>query len=162
MEATLGDLFRWLPVSELRAQLFLKVRRHNGPTYLPPPAASRFRERAKHPAEILEHPGSAGFPEIRSRTCGPIYRQFRRVGPLPPPRLSKGMIAAQTRTRKETGIRPSSLRNRSMSASGGDLNRSTQHLLILPDEEVCAWMHGPGSRRSRRLSSGSAGRAVNV
>ena len=46
--------------------------------------------------------------------------------------------------------------------SGGDLNRSTQHLLILPDEEVCAWMHGPGSRRSRRLSSGSAGRAVNV
>src|SRR5262245_32598853 len=33
---------------------------------------------------------------------------------------------------------------------GGDLNRSTQHLLILPDEEVCAWMHGPGSRRSRR------------
>src|SRR5262245_65364993 len=41
-----------------------------------------------------------------------------------------------------------------MSALGGDLNRSTQHLLILPDEEVCAWMHGPGSRRSRRLSSG--------
>src|SRR5262245_28476628 len=43
-----------------------------------------------------------------------------------------------------------------------DLNRSTQHLLILPDEEVCAWMHGPGSRRNRRLSCGSAGRAVNV
>src|SRR5262245_8483390 len=44
----------------------------------------------------------------------------------------------------------------------GDLNRSTQHLLILPDEEVCAWMHGAGSRRNRRLSCGSAGRAVNV
>jgi hypothetical protein len=29
-----------------------------------------------------------------------------------------------------------------MSAFGGDLNRSTQHLLILPDEEVRAWMHG--------------------
>src|SRR5262245_54103655 len=49
-----------------------------------------------------------------------------------------------------------------MSELGGDLNRSTQHLLILPDQEVCAWMHGPGSRRSRKLSSVSAGRAVNV
>jgi IS30 family transposase len=37
---------------------------------------------------------------------------------------------------------------------GGEFNRSTQHLLILPDEEVCEWwgMHGYGSRRSRRLS----------
>src|SRR6266568_2916652 len=55
----------------------------------------------------------------------------------------------------------------SMSAVGGGVNRSTQHLLILPDEEVCVWrgMHGHGSRRSRRLSAGSAGRAgraVNV
>src|SRR5450756_1422087 len=51
-----------------------------------------------------------------------------------------------------------------MSAIGGGFNRSTQHLLILPDEEVCVWrgMHGHGSRRSRRLSSGSAGGAVNV
>jgi hypothetical protein len=33
-----------------------------------------------------------------------------------------------------------------MSAIGGGFNRSTQHLLILPDEEVCAWrgMHGHG------------------
>ena len=38
-----------------------------------------------------------------------------------------------------------------MSALGGDFNRSTQHLLILPDEEVWLWrgMHGHGSRRSR-------------
>src|SRR5204862_5328655 len=43
-------------------------------------------------------------------------------------------------------------------------NRSTQHLLILRDEEVCAWkgMHGHGSRRSRRLNFGNAGSAVNV
>src|SRR2546426_11964908 len=26
-----------------------------------------------------------------------------------------------------------------MSAFGGEFNRSTQHLLILPDEEVCVW-----------------------
>src|SRR6516162_10118760 len=47
---------------------------------------------------------------------------------------------------------------------GGEFNESTQHLLILADEEVCEWrgMHGPGSRRNRRLSCGSAGRAVNV
>src|ERR1700687_4136384 len=46
----------------------------------------------------------------------------------------------------------------------GGFNRSTQHLLLLPDEEVCVWrgMHGHGSRRGRRPSSGSAGRAVNV
>src|SRR6516225_2115296 len=46
----------------------------------------------------------------------------------------------------------------------GEFNESTQHLLILADEEVCEWrgMHGPGSRRNRRLSCGSAGRAVNV
>src|SRR5262245_15993679 len=43
---------------------------------------------------------------------------------------------------------------------GGDLNRSTQHLLILPDEEVCAWMHGPGSRRNRRLSQLFANAAI--
>src|SRR6516165_10104159 len=48
--------------------------------------------------------------------------------------------------------------------SGGEFNESTQHLLILADEEVCEWrgMHGHGSRRNRRLSCGSAGRAVNV
>src|SRR5262245_10630591 len=47
---------------------------------------------------------------------------------------------------------------------GGEFNESTQHLLILADEEVCEWrgMHGHGSRRNRRLSCGSAGRAVNV
>src|SRR5665213_3105778 len=47
---------------------------------------------------------------------------------------------------------------------GGGFNRSTQHLLILPDEEVRIWrgLHGHGSRRSRRLSCGSAGGAVNV
>src|SRR6516165_10363319 len=46
----------------------------------------------------------------------------------------------------------------------GEFNESTQHLLILADEEVCEWrgMHGHGSRRNRRLSCGSAGRAVNV
>src|SRR6516162_3862070 len=51
-----------------------------------------------------------------------------------------------------------------MSAFGGEFNESTQHLLILADEEVCEWrgMHGHGSRRNRRLSCGSAGRAVNV
>src|SRR5262245_24422037 len=37
----------------------------------------------------------------------------------------------------------SSRNGRPMSEMGGDLNRSTQHLLILPDEEVFAWMHGP-------------------
>src|SRR5262249_24882173 len=53
---------------------------------------------------------------------------------------------------------------RSMSAYRGEFNESTQHLLILADEEVCEWrgMHGHGSRRNRRLSCGSAGRAVNV
>jgi hypothetical protein len=51
-----------------------------------------------------------------------------------------------------------------MSAFGGEFNESTQHLLILPDEEVCGWrgMHEHGSRRDRGLSCGSAGRAVNV
>src|SRR5215469_1228603 len=46
----------------------------------------------------------------------------------------------------------------------GEFNESTQHLLIVADEEVCEWrgMHGHGSRRNRRLSCGSAGRAVNV
>jgi hypothetical protein len=55
-------------------------------------------------------------------------------------------------------------RSRRMSALGCGFNRSLQHLLILPDEEVCVWrgMHGHGSRRSRRLSAGRAGRAVNV
>src|SRR6516164_2219303 len=50
------------------------------------------------------------------------------------------------------------------SAYDGEFNESTQHLLILADEEVCEWrgMHGHGSRRNRRLSCGSAGRAVNV
>src|SRR5262249_16614845 len=45
-----------------------------------------------------------------------------------------------------------------------EFNESKQHLLILADEEVCEWrgMHGHGSRRNRRLSCGSAGRAVNV
>src|SRR5262249_27174413 len=45
-----------------------------------------------------------------------------------------------------------------------DRDESTQHLLILADEEVCEWrgMHGHGSRRNRRLSCESAGRAVNV
>src|SRR5450631_2245244 len=33
-------------------------------------------------------------------------------------------------------------------------NRSTQHLLVEADEEVCVWrgMHGHGSHQSRRLS----------
>src|SRR5262252_9097329 len=55
-------------------------------------------------------------------------------------------------------------RHLGMSAFGGEFNESTQHLLIFADEEVCEWrgMHGPGSRRNRRLSCGSAGRAVNV
>src|SRR5437773_5277042 len=46
----------------------------------------------------------------------------------------------------------------------GEFNRSTQHLLILPDEEVCVWSgtHGRGSRRSRRPSFGTAGGTVNV
>src|SRR5215471_16491596 len=43
---------------------------------------------------------------------------------------------------------------RYLSAFGGEFNESTQHLLILADEEVCEWrgMHGHGSRRNRRLS----------
>src|SRR6516164_2109738 len=51
-----------------------------------------------------------------------------------------------------------------LDAIAGEFNESTQHLLILADEEVWEWrgMHGPGSRRNRRLSCGSAGRAVNV
>src|SRR6516162_10191721 len=51
-----------------------------------------------------------------------------------------------------------------MSAFGGEFNESTQHLLILADKEVREWrgMHGHGSRRNRRPSCGSAGRAVNV
>src|SRR5262249_35699062 len=56
------------------------------------------------------------------------------------------------------------LEQRLASAFLGEFNESTQHLLILADEEVCEWrgMHGHGSRRNRRLSCGSAGRAVNV
>jgi hypothetical protein len=44
-----------------------------------------------------------------------------------------------------------------MSALGGEFNESTQHLLILPDEEVCGWrgMHGHGSRQNRGLSVGA-------
>jgi len=40
-----------------------------------------------------------------------------------------------------------------MSAYDGEFNETTQHLLILADEEVCEWrgMHGHGSRRNRRL-----------
>src|SRR6516165_5443187 len=55
-------------------------------------------------------------------------------------------------------------RSRRMSALGGEFNESTQHLLILADEEECEGrvMHGHGSRRNRRLSCGSAGRAVHV
>src|SRR6266480_602141 len=41
------------------------------------------------------------------------------------------------------------------SAYGGGLNRSTQHLLILPDEWIGT--HGRGSRRSRGLRFGTAG-----
>ena len=46
---------------------------------------------------------------------------------------------------------------------GGGLNRSTQHLLILLEEEVCdgRGLHEYGSRRNRGLSFGSAGRTVN-
>src|SRR5262249_49414588 len=51
-----------------------------------------------------------------------------------------------------------------VSASPGEFNESTQHLLILADEEVCEWrgMHGHRSGRNRRLRCGSAGRAVKV
>ena len=47
---------------------------------------------------------------------------------------------------------------------GGGCNRSTQHLLILPNEEVSVWsrFQGSGSRRSRRLNFGSAGGAVSA
>src|SRR5262245_46756634 len=63
-----------------------------------------------------------------------------------------------------SGVKRTWLRNDALSAYDGEFNESTQHLLILADEEVCEWrgMHGPGSRRNRRLSCGSAGRAVNV
>lgn len=46
----------------------------------------------------------------------------------------------------------------------GGFNRSTQHLLIVPDEERSVWRgtHGRGLRRSRRRSFGTAGRMVNV
>jgi hypothetical protein len=49
-----------------------------------------------------------------------------------------------------------------MPAIDGEFNRSTQHLLILPDEEVCVWRgtHGRGSRRSRGLRFGTAGGTV--
>ena len=51
-----------------------------------------------------------------------------------------------------------------MSALCGVFNRSTQHLLILLEEEVCDGgdCTDIGSRRSRGLSFGSAGRTVNV
>src|SRR6516165_10694401 len=53
---------------------------------------------------------------------------------------------------------------RGMSALCGMFNRSTQHLLILLEEEVLRWrgLHGYDSCRSRGLSFGSAGRTVNV
>src|SRR5690349_9378247 len=60
------------------------------------------------------------------------------------------------------GTMLTSLGGHLMSAIEGGFNWSTQHLLILPDEEVCVWKHGPGSRQSRGLSSGSAGGAANV
>src|SRR5215469_6382520 len=63
-----------------------------------------------------------------------------------------------------SGVKRTWLHDDVSSAYDGEFNESTQHLLILADEEVCEWrgMHGPGSRRNRRLSCGSAGRAVNV
>src|SRR5262245_66374822 len=53
-------------------------------------------------------------------------------------------------------VRSAHSRRLGMSALLGEFNESTQHLLILADEEVCEWrgMHGHGC--------GSAGRAVNV
>src|SRR5262245_55581429 len=53
------------------------------------------------------------------------------------------------------GIEPHQLM---VNAKDSEFNESTQHLLILADEEVCEWrgMHGHGSRRNRRLSCGSA------
>src|SRR5215467_13522233 len=64
---------------------------------------------------------------------------------------------------RQTGHRPT-IGSDASHANDGEFNESTQHLLILADEEVCEWrdMHGHGSRRNRRLSCGSAGRAVNV
>ena len=63
-----------------------------------------------------------------------------------------------------SGVKRTSLGHAEMSAYDGEFNRSTQHLLIFPDEEVCGWrvMLGHGSRRSSGLSFGSVGRAVNV
>src|SRR5207302_5069873 len=56
------------------------------------------------------------------------------------------------------------IRATSISALGGGFNRSTQRLLILPDEEVSVWRgtHRRGSRRSRGLRFGTAGGTVNV
>src|SRR5215510_9110970 len=70
-------------------------------------------------------------------------------------RAGPGLVAIATEARDDGPV---------MSRFGGEFNESTQHLLILADEEVCEWrgMHGDGSRRNRRLSCGSAGRAVNV
>src|SRR5205807_10066065 len=46
------------------------------------------------------------------------------------------------------------IRATSISALGGGFNRSTQRLLILPDEEVSVWRgtHRRGTRRSRGLT----------
>src|SRR6516165_1588316 len=94
--------------------------------------------------------------------------------------IARALIPMMARSTRGSNQRPDTLMQDRTSASSmkvllqrtagrcplylGEFNESTQHLLILADEEVCEWrgMHGPGSRRNRRLSCGSAGRAVNV
>src|SRR5665213_852504 len=57
-----------------------------------------------------------------------------------------------------------SVKTPGMTAFGGGFNRSSQHLLILLDQEVSAWngQLGLGLRRDRRESCGSAGRTGNA
>src|SRR5262249_18223344 len=87
----------------------------------------------------------------------------RRCSPLPTRCWNSAAFLAALRS-VAVGTKRIYRAVRYLSAFGGEFNESTQHLLILADEEVCEWrgMHGHGSRRNRRLSCGSAGRAVNV
>src|SRR5262249_26673394 len=86
----------------------------------------------------------------------------RRIGDAPHHR-SRNVIKCHVWTAREAAGATQRVRTE-CPLSGGEFNESTQHLLILADEEVCEWrgMHGHGSRRNRRPSCGSAGRAVNV
>src|SRR5262247_4096304 len=108
---------------------------------------SRKPARCRPPATISPRtPGHAG------QACGG-HIAMRERSPK---------ATTRTRSKRLLSGHPSSCKRVDLLV--GEFNESTQHLLILADEEVCEWrgMHGHGSRRNRRLSCGSAGRAVNV